>query len=281
MDDILDVRVMCTTYTEEKQMPTCEKCGGHITVSEEVCKYCGSDNPAFAPPQPVETEPFVQRTVVHESAPINAPVDQPPVSPQPEPTAATQNRRGRGCLIWLGIVALVGLALYIGAREIEETAERYGENVVGLCNPIRGGQASLSNLPDDVNYPLQIVVFREGQPFTGSLHRDLREAWRADDGTEVDIVVCVAEKQRRLLEACEYRVGDGRLVVVERYQYYNDVVLFNPNTTERIVELRVDGDLPGQCPERVTSDDRNEWHINGREMTFAQFETAIMPYVAP
>jgi hypothetical protein len=219
--------------------------------SIEVCSYCGADNPAYTPP----------------------------VAPQ-QP-ASTDKRRGRGFLVFLVIVGLVGLALYIGAQEIAKTAERYGEDVVGLCDPIRGGQASLSNMPDDVSYPLRIVVFREEQPFIGSLHRDLRDEWRANDRSEVDVVVCVAEKQRRLVEECSYRVGDGIRVVVKRYQRYNDVILFNPDTTERIVELRVDGDLPDKCPERVTDDDRRAWDINGREMTFAQFETAIMPYIEP
>lgn len=237
-------------------MPTCQQCGGYVAHEEKVCSYCGADNREYTPPPEVPQQ-------------------------QPAPAEAPRKRRGQGCLLFLVIVGLVGLALYIGAQEIARTAERYGEDVVGLCDPIRGGQASLSNMPDDVSYPLRVVVFREEQPFIGSLHNNLRDAWRANDRSEVDVVVCVADSHRLLVEECTYRAGDGMQVVVKRYQRYNDVILFNPDTTERIVELRVDGDLPDRCPERVTGDDRRAWDINGREMTFAQFETAIMPYVEP
>lgn len=201
---------------------------------------------------------------------------------------ATEKQSNRRQIL-LGVLALgvVSCALCAAIvvwyqRDLAQTADQFGETIVAMCDPIRGGEANLANLPADATYPLQIVVFRESQRFTGSFHSDLRDEWRAETGEDVDVVVCIGDTQRRLVEECAY--GDANdspedAAVIERFQRYNEVVLFNPQTSTRIATLTVDGAMPDECPDSIFAEDGEERVITGNEVTFADFETALIPYI--
>lgn len=260
-------------------MSQCTNCGATVSRTDEYCTYCGTANPNYQPMVVEIPKPAPQ-------APAPKPVEKPVEKPAPQQPVAEEapaKKKSRTGCFWPGALLLVCGILtagyFIGSASLEETEERYGAETIALCDPIRGGDASLANMPGDVSYPLQIVVFRNEQRFLGSLHRDLRDEWRAEDRSELDVVVCVGNKQRHLIEACPYEDFDGDDIMIRRYQLSNEVVLFNPRTTERIASIDVRGSLPDACPETVASDDRSGWNIVGREMSFADFETALMPYV--
>lgn len=244
-------------------MPQCSQCGATVTRREETCSFCGSSNPAYVPPQP-------------------APAPAPPATPQPAPIRPRRGRWRRWLVFGsLTLCGAFGLLMVLAAIDIQRVEERYGANIVALCNPIRPGPEGRQNLPDDVRYPLQVVVFRNDQPFLGSFHDDLRPIWRADNGDEADLVVCIDDPQRERIETCTRTDDEGETVTLERYRIYNPVVLFNARTLERITTLSVSGNLPDTCPEQVASSGGSLRAIEGREMTQAQFEAALLPFVDP
>ena len=198
----------------------------------------------------------------------------------------TSNRRWWLLIIFvimpLGICAILSFLMYLGSRIRQESLDRFGATIVSACDPIRDGQAKLTNLPDDSDYPLQVVVFREGQSYVSTLHNDIRDEWRAENGDVVDIVVCVGEEQHYIIEECAY--GDENddpedIVIIRRYQRYHELFLLNPVTLERIIELEVSGALPDECPDQIVAENGTEREINGDAIRARDLETVLQPYL--
>jgi hypothetical protein len=181
------------------------------------------------------------------------------------------------------ICAVAGVGLYfVFQQEVASTRKAFGEDILQLCNPIRGGTADADNLPEDVSYPLQAVVIQEGMPFLGSLHDDLYPEWRAAKRGDVDIVICV-RKTTRVIEECAY--GDNNddddedIAFIEREQQLQEIFLFNPDTRDKIAEMTLEGELPEACPDQVRARDGSTRTETGPEIEFADFEDAIRPYI--
>lgn len=193
---------------------------------------------------------------------------------------------------WIILLTIVGILLVCAVtgfgglyavfqQEVASTQEAFGEDMLQICDPIRGGTASIENLPADSSYPLQAVVIREGMPYLGSMHDDLNPEWRAANSDETDIVICV-RNTTQVIEECAY--GDRNdeeddLAFIEREQQVQEIFLFHPETRDKIAEITLEGELPEQCPDQMRARDGSTRTQTGPEVEFGDFEDAIRPYI--
>jgi hypothetical protein len=173
-----------------------------------------------------------------------------------------------------------GVVFAIFQQEVAATREAFGEEIVHMCDPIRGGAASNAHLPRG-SYPLQAVVLKEGMPFVGSMHDDLNPQWQAANREEADIVICV-RNTTQVVESCVY--GDDNdakedLAFIEREQQVQEIFLFNPDTQGKIAEITLEGALPAECPYEMRASDGSTRTQTGPEVEFSDFEDAIRPYI--
>ncbi len=198
---------------------------------------------------------------------------QAPAPPKPSPMKWLL--RG-GCLVVIACLGLCSVIYFIAQRQIEQTEEAYGEDIVNMCNPIRTETVTNVSLAED--YPYQVVVFGEGFVTKHSWHGDLPDAWQADDKDETDLVVCVREEED-IIEECPYS-ADGEdssdPAILQRVQKRVDLYIFTPNG-ELVEKVSVDGEIPAECPDtrRISGTEKEE----GDAVTYAQFEDVLRPIV--
>jgi hypothetical protein len=160
-------------------------------------------------------------------------------------------------------------------QDIAQTQAAYGEEIVMLCNPIRGGgEASEDNLPVS-SAPLKAVVFAENQLYVNGWYDDLNPEWQAETKEEVDLVICLRDRTE-VVERCEY---GGATSFVERIQPLREVHIFNAETRTLITEMTLYGGDPPECPDSIYAEDGETEYQNGSAVTFADFENAIRPYI--
>jgi hypothetical protein len=189
-------------------------------------------------------------------------------------------------LIIIGVVFLctiigIGGILLVFQQEVASTQEAFGEDILQICDPIRGGTADEDHMPEDRSYPLKAVVIQEGMSYVGRLHDDLNSEWQATSRDDVDIVICV-RKTTRVIEECAYSDSDDEeddIAFIEREQRVQQISLFNPNTRDKIAEMTIEGALPEECPDVLQARDGSTRTQTGPEVEFGDFEDAIRPYI--
>jgi hypothetical protein len=179
------------------------------------------------------------------------------------------------------VIVGFGGVFAIFQQEVAATREVFGEDILKICDPIRGGTASEGNLPGDHSYPLQVVVIQEGMPYVGSLHDNLNLEWQAANREEIDIVICVRYTSQ-IVESCAYGDADDEeedMAFIEREQQLQEIFLFDPATRAKIAEITLEGALPEACPDQVRARDGSTRTQTGPEIEFSMFEDAIRPYI--
>ncbi len=182
----------------------------------------------------------------------------------------------------LACIALVIIAtIFADEEEVEPPGEEtYGSTIAEMCYPIRGGEESLSNLPADVEYPLNVVVFHE--TLEGNLHqfhRNLPDEWRADDEDEVEAVICLRPRSVEIEECPYVDDNDEEIGTVIRSQTDMDVVVFSP-TGDAVTSFEIPGDEPPECPEETTFlQGQTVRRLASAPIPYADFENAIRAFV--
>jgi hypothetical protein len=206
---------------------------------------------------------------------------------QAQPFASDNNPRAKKSRRWMfvGCVGIMCIILAIGGtgvyllseQERKETAEAYGTTIVNMCDPIRGGDASLDNLGDNVEYPLKVVVFQEGLNITHIWQDSLPDEWQANKEDEVDAVICIHETEPKLVEECPYGEGDDQATMRREQQRY-DLIFFNPEGA-KIAEVEALGGMPDECPDEIRAEDGDVQKETGADIEYSDFEDAIRPIV--
>lgn len=144
-------------------------------------------------------------------------------------------------------IAICGVFYFIGNKAIEDTEEAYGENIVGMCNPIHT-ETIASDVILSETYPQQIVVFGEGSKTRHDWHDDLPGSWQAENRDETNLVVCVREKED-IIESCEYTSLDDAdeetIGTLQRVQLSAELFVFTTDG-DLVNILEVNGDIPAE-----------------------------------
>lgn len=191
-------------------------------------------------------------------------------------------------LVWIiGAVAfgclacIVASAVILYLDEEEPTSEEtYGSTIAEMCYPIRGGEESLSNLPADVEYPLNVVVFHEtNRAQVHQFHNNLPDEWQADDENEVEAVMCLRPRSVDVEECPYIDNNDEEIGTVIRVQTDMDVVVFSP-TGDAVTTFQIAGDEPPECPEETTFlQGQTVRRLTSAAIPYADFENAIRAFV--
>jgi hypothetical protein len=189
----------------------------------------------------------------------------------------------RRSIFIIGAVVLVlavvgsGILFAMYQQEIAETETTYGQEIVMLCNPIRGGGEADDDLLLERENPRKAVVFVENQRYLGEWHHNLKPEWQADVKEEVDLVICLRDTSE-MVERCAYGSGSSTSYV-ERIQRSKEIHIFDVETQALVVEMVLPGEDPTECPDTVYMEDGETDYQHGGDITYAEFENAIRPYI--
>lgn len=174
-------------------------------------------------------------------------------------------------------IAICGVFFFLALQEIEKIEEAYGETIVGMCNPI-STETVASDINLDDTYPRQIVIFGESDLTRHAWFNNLPKSWQADNKDEVDLVVCIREKEE-VIEECEYTFDDeesSETAVLQRVQYKADLFIFTADG-DLVNTVEVNGKQPFECPDtrRIRGTEKEK----ADKVTYAQFEDTIRPLI--
>lgn len=194
-----------------------------------------------------------------------------------------------GCILIVAVSCVVCAGVFIVAafilaeQERKAVVDNYGETVAEMCNPPAGGAASNANLPTGTaGAALKAVALINDDNRRHAFHEDMPEDLRADDQAELQVVICVAEREIEV-ENCEYVTDQADQTAdfnILRIQKVNDLILLNATTGQRIDELTVEGAMPEECKDSETGTKGSTKKLTGAAVTYNQFETAIRPVLA-
>ncbi|MBN2305276.1 MAG: hypothetical protein JXQ72_12395, partial [Anaerolineae bacterium] len=103
-------------------------------------------------------------------------------------------------------------------------------------------------------------------------HIKLPDEVRANNKAETDIVVCVSEERKNIVENCPYYDdNNNRIFSVNRVQRYHDIFLLNAETGGLIRTFQVTGGMPGTCPETKMGERGKADTINGSQPEYDNF----------
>jgi hypothetical protein len=179
-------------------------------------------------------------------------------------------------LLVLGAVGS-GILFAMYQQEIAETETNYGQEIVMLCNPIRGGGEADEDLLVERKNPRKAVVFIENQRYLGEWHDNLKPEWQADTKAEVDVVVCLRDTTE-MVERCAYGSGSSTSYI-ERIQRWKEIHVFDVATQGLVAEMVLAGEDPAECPDTAYMEDGETDYQYGLDISFADFENALHPYI--
>jgi hypothetical protein len=177
-------------------------------------------------------------------------------------------------LVIIGIFAAV-IFYVLQMQERQALIDAYGEDVVAMCKAPGGGTSNRANVPASPR-PWKVLLLTHGDEVKHEWHDDLGPDLRADDKEELAIVVCVHEQKERVVEEQPYALErGGGTFVVQRVQYYVDIVLLNAETGRRIAEFPVQGNPPDPLPDYYRGSQGSIEKLYGEEVQASSVAFAL------
>lgn len=170
--------------------------------------------------------------------------------------------------IIVGVVGLLVLACCVGmfliSRQASKDAEAMKEKFGPLLTVCDGGgfDGAAAYIPGS------------GVHLTMGVGPGYTDSWRFDKHlvpteaqpealAETELVLCVKEQEKVLVESCEYFAMDdekeeGVPAIIERYSYEREVTLIEAKTGEVVAREVLRGTEPDECPEEAKFSDEGE-----------------------
>jgi len=152
-------------------------------------------------------------------------------------------------------VAVAGFLLY-GEYQKWRLENDYGETIATMCVTPNDSVASLGNGPR-IMKPWRAVVI-DGEK-KHSVNGMLPAEAQGKDAASTDVVICVNKIGKQVIEECPYRsIDTGQRFIVRRVQYFQNLVVLNAATGDRITTVASVGSAPEECPYRYRGKDDDE-----------------------
>lgn len=104
-------------------------------------------------------------------------------------------------IFFTGVLVILAISFLLGQLNALMVRQEYGDRIASLCTTSGGSVANAAYAPA-VPKPWRALVLHgdEKHAWMG----DLRQEVQADGKDKIDVVVCVSDKRKQLLEQCTF-----------------------------------------------------------------------------